>query len=98
MEKDLTNVVNKSSKNNSISAASVLRKLKELPTLNISRLVGMAFPTLRAVSDTHIYDDVICADYWPKLESIPEPACRKFGHKLHQIITGCFEACLLNPR
>ena len=98
MEKDVTKLADKSSKNNSISARFVLNKLKQLPALNVSRLVSMAFPALCAVCDTHIYDDVICADCWPKLESIPEPACRKFGHKLHQIITGCFEACLLNPR
>ncbi len=98
MEKDVTKLADKSSKNNSISAGFALNKLKALPALNISRLVRMAFPALCAVCDTHIYDDGICANCWPKLEPMPEPACRKCARILHhQTITGCCEACLLNP-
>ena len=98
MEKDVTKLADKSSKNNSISAGFIFNKLKKLPALNISRLVRMAFPALCAVCDTHIYDDEICANCWPKLEPMPEPALRKCVLILHhRTITGCCEACLLNP-
>ena len=66
MEKDVTKLADKSSKNNSISAGFVLNKLKALPALNISRLVRMAFPALCAVCDTHIYDDGIFANLLAK--------------------------------
>ena len=75
MEKDLTKFTVKSSKNNFISAAFVLNKLREMATLNVSGLVRWAFPDLSAVCDTHIYDDVICTHCWPKLEPMPEPSC-----------------------
>ncbi len=68
MEKDVIKLADKSSKNNSISAGFVLNTLKELLGLNVSRLLRMAFPALCAVCDTHIYDDRICANCWPKLE------------------------------
>ena len=68
MEKDVIKLADKSSKNNSISAGFVLNKLKELLGLNVSRLLRMAFPALCSVCDTHIYDDRICANCWPKLE------------------------------
>lgn len=68
MEKDVIKLADKSSKNNSISAGFVLNKLKELLGLNVSRLLRMAFPDLNTVCDTHIYDDRICANCWPKLQ------------------------------
>ena len=80
MEKDVTKLADKSSKNNPISAGFVLNKLKELPGLNVSRLLRMAFPALCAVCDTHIFYDGICANCWPKLEPMPEPACRKCAY------------------
>jgi hypothetical protein len=43
MEKDVTKLADKSSKNNFISVGFVLNKLKELPGLNVSRLLRMAF-------------------------------------------------------
>lgn len=98
MKKGVTKLDDKSSKNNSISAGFIFNKLKKLPALNISRLVRMAFPALCAVCDTHIYNNGICPNWRPKLEPMPEPACRKCARILHhQTITGCCGACLLNP-
>ena len=68
MEKDVIKLADKSSKNNSISAGFVINKLKELLGLNVSRLLRMAIPALCAVCDTHIYNNGICANCWPKLE------------------------------
>ena len=62
MEKDVTKLADKSSKNNFISAGFILNKLMELPALDVSRLVRMAFSALCAVCDTHIFDDGICAN------------------------------------
>ena len=98
MEKGVTKLADKSSKKNFISAGFIFNKLKKLPALNISRLVRMAFPALCAVCDTHIYNNGICPNWRPKLEPMPEPACRKCARVLHhQTITGCCEAFLLNP-